>query len=339
MDFDLDEPQRELRTLAAGLLDKEADPEAHEKTGEPYDARLWATMARAGLTGACLPEESGGAGLGPVEMAVLLREVGAHVAPVPLLPALVTGLVVGRHGTAAQQGRLAPVAEGGVPYTYGVGGRVAVANGRLTGRVTGVPYAAQAAGVLVAVDDDVYVVHPEALTVRRTPTATGEPAGVVTLDDAPGELIPGAAHELGLLVRAGLTATASGVLAQALKITTDHVRTRRQFDRALAEFQAVTMQIADVYIAARALDVAVWSGVFRLAAGLDADRDLAVAALHTADSALRALYTCQHLHGGLGLDVTYPLHRYFAWGKHIAHVLGGAEAQLDLIGDLECSSN
>ncbi|WP_030456518.1 acyl-CoA dehydrogenase family protein [Herbidospora cretacea] len=330
MDFDLDEPQRELRTLVAGLLDKETDPEAHEKTGEPYDARLWATMARAGLTGACLPEESGGSGLGPVEMAVLLREVGAHVAPVPLLPALVTGLTVGRHGSAAQKGRLASVVEGGAPYTYGVGGRVAVANGRLAGRVTGVPYAAQAAGLLVTAGDDVYVVRPEALTVQKT---------VVTLDDAPGELIAGAAHELGLLVRAALTATASGVLAQALKITTDHVRTRRQFGRALAEFQAVTMQIADVYIAARALDVAVWSGVFRLAAGLDADRDLAVAALHTADSALRALYTCQHLHGGLGLDVTYPLHRYFAWGKHAAHALGGAEAQLDLIGDLECSSN
>ncbi len=104
MDFDLDEPQRELRTLAAGLLDKESDPENHERTGEPYDARLWATMARAGLIGACLPEEAGGAGLGPIEMAVLLRELGAHVAPVPLLPALVTGLTIGRHGPGGAAG-------------------------------------------------------------------------------------------------------------------------------------------------------------------------------------------------------------------------------------------
>ncbi|WP_066363689.1 acyl-CoA dehydrogenase family protein [Herbidospora mongoliensis] len=335
MDFDLDEPQRELRTLAAGLLDKETDPQAHERTGEPYDARLWATMARAGLIGACLPEESGG----PIEMAVVLREVGAHVAPVPMLPALVTGLIIGRHGSAAQRARLAAVAEGGVPFTYAVKGEVTVANGRLSGRKTQVPYAEQAAAVLVAVGGDVYVVEPQATAVQRTPTATGEPAGAITLDDAPGELIAGAAHELGLLVRAGLTATASGVLAQALKITTDHIRTRRQFGRALAEFQAVTMQIADVYIATRILDAAVWSSVFRLARGLDADRDLAIAALHTADSALRALYTCQHLHGGLGVDVSYPLHRYFAWGKHAAHILGGAEAQLDLIGELECSWN
>ncbi|WP_061297121.1 acyl-CoA dehydrogenase family protein [Herbidospora cretacea] len=336
MDFDLDEPQRELRTLAAGLFDKESDPENHERSGEPYDARLWATMARAGLVGACLPEEAGGAGLGPIEMAVLLRELGAHVAPVPLLPALVTGLTIGRHGPGE---RLAPVAEGGAPFTYALRGDVTVAGGRLTGRKTGVPYAAQAAAVLVTVQSDVYVVGREAVVVQETPTATGEPAGVITLDDAPGELIAGAAHDLGLLVHAALAATASGVLAQALKITTDHVRTRRQFDRALAEFQAVTMQIADVYIATRALDAAVWSGVFRLANGLDADRDLAVAALHTADSALRALYTCQHLHGGLGVDVSYPLHRYFAWGKHAAHALGGAEAQLDLLGELECSSN
>ncbi|WP_459803473.1 acyl-CoA dehydrogenase family protein [Herbidospora sp. RD11066] len=325
MDFDLDEPQRELRTLAAGLLDKESDPEGHEKTGEAYDARLWATMARAGLIEAGLPADGG-----PIEMAVLLREVGAHVAPVPLLPALVTGQIIGRHGSAEQKARLAAVAEGGAPFTYAVRGEVTVAGGRLTGRKTQVPYAGQAASVLVTAGNDVWIVEPQAVAVQET---------VVTFDDAPGELIAGAAHELELLVRAGLTATASGVLAQALRITTEHVRTRRQFGRALAEFQAVTMQIADVYIATRVLDAAVWSSAFRLAHGLDAERDLAVAALHTADAALKALYTCQHLHGGLGVDVSYPLHRYFAWGKDAAHTLGGAEAQLDLIGELECSSN
>ena len=66
----------------------------------------------------------------------------------------------------------------------------------------------------------------------------------------------------------------------------------------------------------------------------EAELDLSVAALTTTDAVLRALYTCQHLHGGLGLDVTYPLHRYFALGKHCAHLLGGQEAWLDTIGAL-----
>ncbi|HEX4813711.1 MAG TPA: acyl-CoA dehydrogenase family protein, partial [Nonomuraea sp.] len=98
-------------------------------------------------------------------------------------------------------------------------------------------------------------------------------------------------------------------------------------------FQAVTMQIADVYIAGRALDVAMWSAVWRLGEGLPAERDAALAAYHVGE-AHKALYTCQHLHGGLGLDVTYPLHRYFAQAKHLSHLLGGADAQLDLIGAL-----
>ena len=64
------------------------------------------------------------------------------------------------------------------------------------------------------------------------------------------------------------------------------------------------------------------------------DEVLAVAAWHAAGPALRALYTCQHLHGGLGLDVTYPLHRYFAWGTQYAHLLGGEQARLDILGGL-----
>jgi alkylation response protein AidB-like acyl-CoA dehydrogenase len=79
--------------------------------------------------------------------------------------------------------------------------------------------------------------------------------------------------------------------------------------------------------------VAMWSGAWLLANDLPAEEDLAVAAFQVSE-AYRALFTCQHLHGGLGLDVTYPLHRYFAQAKHLTHLLGGADAQLDLIGAL-----
>jgi alkylation response protein AidB-like acyl-CoA dehydrogenase len=165
--------------------------------------------------------------------------------------------------------------------------------------------------------------------------STGEVVATVTFDEAPAERVAGPEAVAGVrhLYTAATAAQASGVLAGALRLTTEHVRNRKQFGRALAEFQAVTTQVADVYIAARALDVAMWSGAWRLAEGLPAEEDLALAAYHTSEAA-RALYTCQHLHGGLGLDVTYPLHRYFAHAKHLAHLLGGADAQLDLIGAL-----
>ncbi|KAB8181140.1 acyl-CoA dehydrogenase family protein [Microbispora catharanthi] len=354
MDFDLDETHAELRALAASVLDREADQariEAHERGGRPYDAGAWKALAQAGLLGACLPPEAGGAGLGPLAMAVILREAGARVAPVPALPGLIAALTVAGHGTDAQRRALAPFAEGEEVLTVafreaGAGPGdppAAIArDGRITGRPGIVPYAAEASSILVPALSDgeaaLFLVRPGAARLRPVPTAAGEPAAVVILEDAPGEMVgepDGAAvAALRLNTLAAVTATASGVLAGALALTKGHIATRRQFDRVLAEFQAVTMQIADVYIAARALDVAMWTGVWRLGEGLPAERDLAVAAYNAAADAVRALYTCQHLHGGVGLDLTYPLHRYFGLGKHLAHLLGGEQAQLDLIGAL-----
>ncbi|MBO3746401.1 acyl-CoA/acyl-ACP dehydrogenase [Streptosporangiaceae bacterium NEAU-GS5] len=329
MDFNLDETQGELRDLARDVLSRDDD------------AGSWKAFAQAGLLGAALPEEAGGAGLGAVEMAVLLRETGQRVTAMPALACLVAGQVIGRYGTAAQKAALAPVAEGSEIVTFGwrdVGAPTREEGGRLTGRKTMVPYASQASRILVSADTGLFLVDVEATAVQEMPFSTGEPGAVVTLDGTPGERVDGPAVALGEHATAGITATASGVLAGALALTTDYIKTRKQFGRALAEFQAVTVQIADVYIAARALDVAMWSAVWRLAEGLPAAEDLALAAYNMTDGALKALYTCQHLHGGIGLDVTYPLHRYFAWGSHAAHQLGGVEAQLDQIGAL-CSSN
>ena len=175
-------------------------------------------------------------------------------------------------------------------------------------------------------------VHPHARHLTRTLDWVDGVAGAWLLTGVTLVVLltgPWWRHQLGRRPWAGW-----GMLAGALALTTEYIRTRKQFGRALAEFQAVTVQIADVYIAGRALDVAVWSGAWLLAEGSaeDAETDLTVGALSVTDSALRALYTCQHLHGGIGVDVTYPLHRYFAWGKHHAHLLGGVEARLDTIG-------
>ncbi|TQS26795.1 acyl-CoA dehydrogenase family protein [Microbispora sp. KK1-11] len=354
MDFELDETHAELRALAASVLDREADQariEAHERGGRPYDAGAWKALAQAGLLGACLPPEAGGAGLGPLAMAVILREAGARVAPVPALPGLIAALTVAGHGTDAQRRALAPFGEGEEVLTVasreaGSGPSdpptVIARDGRITGRPGIVPYAAEASAILVPALSDgeaaLFLVRPGDAQVRPVPTATGESAAVVTLEDAPGEMVgeqgAAAVAALRLNTLAAVTATASGVLAGALALTKGHIAARRQFDRVLAEFQAVTMQIADVYIAARALDVAMWTGVWRLGEGLPAERDLAVAAYNAAGEAVRALYTCQHLHGGIGLDLTYPLHRHFGLGKHLAHLLGGEQAQLELIGAL-----
>ncbi|MGP3956197.1 acyl-CoA dehydrogenase family protein [Nonomuraea sp. 3N208] len=322
MDFNLDETQQDLKKLATEVLAREGDEE-----------RLW----QAGLMSVCVPEEAGGAGLGPVEMAVVLREVGARAASVAALPTLAGTLALARYGTPAHQRRHGRItlalrepgrALAGPPSTAA---RSSSGGWALTGRKVSVLYPASA--VLVTADEGLFLVEGPATTAEFT--STGEPAATIVLDATPGERVAGAEAVAGArqLFTAAVAAQASGVLAGALELTTSYIKSRRQFGRALAEFQAVTMQIADVYVAGRALDVAMWSAVWRLGAGLPAEQDLALAAYHVSE-AVKALYTCQHLHGGLGLDVTYPLHRYFAQAKHLSHLLGGADAQLDLIGAL-----
>lgn len=363
VDFNLDETQQELKGLAAGLLAREATRErleAFEKGGAPYDAVTWKALAQAGLLGAVLPEDAGGAGLGQVELAVILREVGVAVAPVPVYASLALAAVpIGLHGTAGQRALLAALTEGETVLTGayrepGPAGEVATTARRdgggyvLDGVKTFVPYAREASRILVPARVEgegigVFLAEPAATTITGHPSATTEPLSRVALDGvrvAPDALLGSAADgaawdTLRRSAVAGAVAVASGVIEGALELTKEYVKTREQFDRFLAQFQAVTMQIGDVYIAKRALDVAVWAGVWRLAEGAaDADEVLTIASYNACDPVVKALYTCQHLHGGIGLDVTYPLHRYFAWGKHCAHLLGGAEDRLDSLGAL-----
>jgi alkylation response protein AidB-like acyl-CoA dehydrogenase len=370
MDFDLDESQSEFRDLAAGLLDRVASAESEPAAdGTSYDTTAWKAMAQAGLLEACLPTRAGGAGLGAVGLAVLLREVGARTTQVPVFATLALGaLPVARNGTPPQREMLAAVADGELlltaavrePGNLGPPRTVARRSGEgfiLDGVKIGVPYAQQTAHILVPATvpgegTGVFLIPPDAdgLSHHVHPTASGEPASRIGLDAVragAGALLGGradglAARDLNRHAVAGAVAVISGVLAGALRLTTAHVRTREQFGRPLAEFQAVTMQVADVYVAGRALDAAMWAGCWRLGADPsldstahdDTDEVLAVAACSAAGPALRALYTCQHLHGGLGIDVSYPLHRHFGWGTRYAQFLGGERAQLDVLGGL-----
>jgi len=295
-----------------------------------------------------------------VELAVLLREVGARVAPVPAYATLALGAApIGAHGTDAQRAALAGIADGSVILTAATRepGGLDPAAPRTTARrdgdayvidgvKTAVPYAAEARHVLVPARIDgagvgVFLVDPHApgVTLDEHPTGTAIPAsrmgltGVRVGPDA--RLGDGAAVTLRRYALAGAAALGSGLLAGALLLTTAHIKSREQFGRKLAQFQAVTMRVGDVYIAHRALDAAMWGAAWRLAhADPDADDLLAAAAYCVTDDLVSALYACQHLHGGLGVDVTYPLHRYFAGGKHLSHLLGGPEASLDALGAL-----
>jgi 3-oxo-4-pregnene-20-carboxyl-CoA dehydrogenase beta subunit len=227
--------------------------------------------------------------------------------------------------------------------------------GTVTGTKVGVPYAAQARWILVPAalangrpGRVVVVIDAQGpgVAATRTPVSSGTPEYTVRLDAAPvagvlgieagTEMLPQAAvrceaafDDLYLLAIAGAAAMADGALAGALDLTATYIAGREQFGRPLAAFQAVAGQAADIYIASRTLHLAALSACWRIGAGLDARSEIDVAAYWLATEAPPALRTCHQLHGGIGLDVEYPLHRYSALISDLVRSIGGAEYRLE----------
>jgi 3-oxocholest-4-en-26-oyl-CoA dehydrogenase beta subunit len=131
----------------------------------------------------------------------------------------------------------------------------------------------------------------------------------------------------------GLCAMQAGVVERALELTAEHARTRMQFGRPIGSFQAVAQRLADGFIDVQAVRLTMWQAAWLLAVG-DASADVAVATAKfwAADGGHRVAHTAVHVHGGLGIDVSYPVHRYFVAAKHHEFLLGGATAQLRRIG-------
>ena len=133
---------------------------------------------------------------------------------------------------------------------------------------------------------------------------------------------------------AGLCAIAIGVCEEALRLTAEYTKTREQFDRPIATFQAVGQRAADAYIDTEAVRLTAWQASWRLAAGLPATEEVAVAKFWAAEGGQRVVHAAQHLHGGIGVDRDYPLYRYFTWAKQLELTLGGATPQLVHLGRL-----
>ena len=342
MDFDLTATQQAVADVVTSVLDRDL---------------TWQAFVDGGVTALPVPERLGGDGVGLPEVATVLTEAGRHGAVTPALATLGLGVVaLVDLASEEQQDRflagLVKGAKGGVltaalnepgaalpdrPATTFV-------NGRLSGTKIGVAYAEQADWMIVTADSAVAVVSPKADGVRmvRTPTSNGSDEYTVTFNDVAvadsDVLAGGAAHRVNQLALAAVGAYADGLVAGALRLTADYVANRKQFGKPLSTFQTVAAQLAEVYIASRTIDLAAKSVVWRLSEGRDADDDLDVLGYWIASQAAPVMQTCHHLHGGMGMDITYPMHRYYSTIKDLTRLLGGPSHRLDLVG-AQCSSN
>ncbi|MTE12356.1 acyl-CoA dehydrogenase family protein [Nocardia aurantiaca] len=355
MDFTRDESQDAVAEVVVSLLERDS----------ARDIALWPIIADSGLLAVPLPERFGGDDMGLLEVAAMLTELARAAAQTPALVTLGFGVLplkaIGLPDALAEK-VFPAVAEGAVltaalhetgsPFTVKPE-TTAVTDGatvRVSGRKVAVPYADTARWILVPTDNGIAVVDGDAAGITRiaSPTSDGVPEFSLQLDQVviPAEqLLPGGLTELHRFALASLGAVADGLLAGVVSLTAEHVRTRQQFGRPLAEFQAVAQQIADVYVVSRTLHAAACSATWALAQQEQSaghleriDDDLDVLAYTVAAELPAAMQKCHHLHGGLGVDITHPLHRYYSQAKDIARWLGGESFRLDRLG-ARCSSN
>jgi alkylation response protein AidB-like acyl-CoA dehydrogenase len=314
----------------------------------------WAALVDGGVIALGVPERLGGDGVGLPEIATALTEIGRHGTVSPALATLGLGLVpLLDLASDEQQDRfLAGVAKGGLlsaalnepgsslPERPGT----VFAGGKLSGTKVGVPHAGQADWLVVTADNAVVVVSPKAsgVTLTKTPTSNHSDEYVVTFD---GVTVPDAdvladasVRRVNQLVLATTGAFAAGLVAGALRLTADYVASREQFGRPLSTFQTVAAQLAEVYIASRTISLVSTSVIWRLSEGRDADEDLDVLGYWLTSQAPPAMQLCHHLHGGMGMDIAYPMDRYYSTIKDLTRLLGGPSHRLDLVGAL-CTSN
>jgi len=365
MDFSFTEDQKAIQELARQIIsDRATDDRVKQLAEDPvwYDTELWAELAGAGLLGVALREEFGGGGFGMTELAGICEEAGRCVAPIPLLSTLVLGaLPLQEFGSDAQKKALLPaVAAGRIVLTAALAelghvdpSRPASAARRdggswvLDGVKVCVSDANRAARILVPARTEgdavgVFLVSPDqaGVDLEREITTNGEPQFTLSLSGASAESLGdptrGAAMVRWIERRAtiALSALQLGISDAALGRTAEYGTSRRQFDKPIGSFQAYAMRSADAFIDVEAIRSTLYQAIWAVDEERDADRAVEVAKWWACRAGHRVAHSAQHLHGGIGADVEYPIHRFFLWAKQTEYTLGGASAHLARLGAL-----
>jgi alkylation response protein AidB-like acyl-CoA dehydrogenase len=324
MDFDLSEDQLALRDGARELLDGLA-PSTRVRTvvdaGGGIDDGLWKAMVEQGWTAVEVAEERGGLGLGTVEVAVLLEEIGRHVAPAPFASTLLALGALARAGQNDWVDRLAGGdAIGCVAWTRPERGYVRAATGdRLTGTSGPTPFAPSAdVGVVTADDDNGPALFAVELGDQHQPGR--EPAmdltrelGWLRFDDTPAVRL-GGAEDVELLVDRGAAFASAEMLggaSRAMDMAVDYAKDRVQFGRPIGSFQAVKHRCADMLVDVEGMrSTAYWAAWCIGAQHEDASIAASTAKVWCSDASKRVMSSALQVHGGIGFTWEHDLHLF-----------------------------
>ncbi len=298
---------------------------------------FWAELSGLGLLGLHVPEELGGSGFGLAETLVVAEQMGRHLAPGPFVPTVIVSAVLAAAGPDDLRKRLLPgLADGSVIGAAGLGGEVAYADGAATGKA-GVVISGHLADVLlVPAGDDVLVVEKPAGGIHAEVPANldqSRRAARVTLDAATATVLPGARTLLTDVARAVLAAEAVGVAAETTAQAAEYAKTRQQFGRPIATFQAVKHHCANMLVAAELATAATWdAGRAGLGGGDQFSYTAAIAAVMAVPAAVSNANLNIQVHGGIGFTWEHDAHLYLRRAAAVAAVLDTEQAAIEVTG-------
>ena len=355
MDFQLSDEQVLLRDTTRDLLSRTYDPESRNKiidTDLGWSREVWGQLADTGILGLGFdPDESG-----QIEIMVVLTEIGRRLAPEPVVhAALAPGALIAQHGNDSQKQLLDEVAAGQRLLAFAhlePGHRAPTANvttravrqgnsWTLSGRKNPVP-AGDSADTLVvsaALPDGgtgVFLVDANAANRHPYPTFDGQRGAQIDLDSTPAEPLgdaqvrdaSGAVGDAIVRIQSALCAEAVGAMEEALRLTTDYLKSRKQFGVTLNKFQALTQRAADMYVS---LELARSMSLYAAMSIADGNLDPLIASrakLQIGRSARHIAQESIQMHGGIGVTAEYPVAHYAARLTAIEHTLGSSQDHL-----------
>ncbi len=351
MDFTLTETQQVITQVAEGAL---------HMVDEGDDLAGWDALVSSELLSTFAPESVGGEHLGAAEAVQLFIVIGTKALDLPALGTLASMTVLERYGEAtAAEAHLPEIASGRAIFALAIAepGADSIEHGqttaspsdtgwRINGTKAAVAFADHASRLLVTASlpdgtAGVFLVDPRGPGVSLTEevATTGATRWTVDLESvhiATSDALPhpAAAYALQRHALLYLAAQQVGCTQRALGLAASYTSERQQFGRPIASFQAVANRLADAHVDLKALT---WT-VYDAADAMDRDRDdaplaVATAKFWAAEAGHRIVSTAQHVHGGIGVDMDYPMHRFFLRAKDIEFTLGGASAQLATVWD------
>ena len=351
MDFDFSEEEQAISDLTQQIFE---DKVTHEhlrsltKSGENFDRELWRSLAKTGVVGATIHQDFQGAGLSFLGVTALLEKVGKYAAPIPALETIVSGaLPIQEFGTENQKAEFLPkIAEGELIATTGLiaSDEITVEENQINGSFSFVSFGLEADIILLPTAAGVFIIKGTEAGVSLEPceTTTGYSQAALAMNNVGAMQLGTVSCEdflawLTLRIDSAICSIMAGACEASLNLASEYTKVRQQFDRAIATFQAVSQRAGDAYIDTEAVRLTSRQAAWRISAGLPAAEQVAIARWWASEAGFRVVHAATHLHGGVGVDRDYPLHRYFLMARQLELTMGNSEEQLEKLGNLLAS--